>query len=90
MSARAVLETMAQRESDTVHAARMHYAGSVHGHFGPGSKPSRDYYLYVQTGGDRMLRIIYVDSDYWVHTEGNSGFGCSWCCHSGTPVYARD
>jgi hypothetical protein len=85
-----VIRDHTKRETETARAAGMHYAGSIHGHYGPGAKPQRDYYLYVQTGGDRMLRILYVDSDYWVHTEGNGGFGCSWCCHSGTAVYARD
>jgi hypothetical protein len=46
-------------------------------------------YLYVQTGGDQMVRIRYVDADYWAHTDGNGGFGSSWCCHAGTPVYVK-
>jgi hypothetical protein len=54
-------------------------AGTLHG----------DLFLYVEAGGRGMLRINYVTPDLWVHTEGNAGFGQSWCCHGGVPVYAR-
>jgi hypothetical protein len=77
------------KENDCAKAAGMRYAGTIHGHYAEGCKPDRDYYLYVQTGGDRMLRIRHVRPNYDVVTDGNGGFGQTWACHGDTAVYTR-
>lgn len=48
-----------------------------------------DRYLYVEAGDRGMLRIRYITRDYWVTTDGNGGFGQSWCCCSDTPIYRK-
>jgi len=46
-------------------------------------------FLYVTTGGPRILEIRYITADWWINTDGNGGFGQSWCCCPGTPIYGR-
>jgi hypothetical protein len=46
-------------------------------------------YLYVEAGDRGMIKIRYITADWWVNTDGNGGFGQSWCCAPDEPVYMR-
>ncbi len=80
-----IFEEKAQKFAEVAMANNMVHAGSV-ANFNPNGEPR---YLYVEAGGPQFLRIKWVDSRLWVHTEGNGGFGCSWCCCGDTPIYAK-
>ncbi len=80
-----VIRAKAEAEIECATVAGMYRVGTVGGLEGLGG----DLYLYVEAGGRGMLKIRYVSRDLWVTTDGNGGFGQSWCCCSDTPVYRR-
>lgn len=72
-----------KREADTAKREGMCVIGTVHD-FATGK--IKEAYLYVQTGGDRMLKIrsASAQGDVWTGTGLCSSW---WCSCSDTPIY---